>query len=43
MVVSDDRRAVLYTDGGCFVNEAEEDLADALSQIYDRDQLELVG
>jgi hypothetical protein len=36
LVVSDDRKAVVYTDGGCFVNEAEEDLADALSPIYDQ-------
>ena len=35
-VISDDRKAVVYTDGGCFVNEAEEDLADALSPIYDQ-------
>jgi hypothetical protein len=38
-IISDDRKAVVYTDGGCFVNEAEEDLADALSPAYD--QLEL--
>jgi hypothetical protein len=38
-IISDDRKAVVYTDGGCFVNKAEEDLADALSPAYD--QLEL--
>jgi hypothetical protein len=36
MVVCDDRKAVVYTDGGSFVNEAEEDLADALSPMYDQ-------
>ena len=36
LVISDDRKAVVYSDGGCFVNEAEEDLADALSPIYDQ-------
>jgi hypothetical protein len=36
LVVSDDRKAVVYTDGGSFVNEAEEDLADALSPMYDQ-------
>ena len=36
LVVSDDRTAVVYSDGGRFVNEAEEDLADALSPIYDQ-------
>ena len=35
LVVDDDRKAVVYTDGGSFVNEAEEDLADALSPMYD--------
>ena len=35
VVVFDDRKAVVYTDGGSFVNEAEEDLADALSPMYD--------
>ena len=35
-VISDDRTAVVYSDGGAFVNEAEEDLADALSPIYDQ-------
>jgi len=35
-VVEDDRKAVVYTDGGSFVNEAEEDLADALSPMYDQ-------
>jgi len=35
-VVMDDRKAVVYTDGGCFVNEAEEDLADALTPMYDQ-------
>ena len=34
-VVRNDRKAVVYTDGGSFVNEAEEDLADALSPMYD--------
>ena len=33
LVIGDDRKAVVYTDGGCFVNEAEED---ALSPIYDQ-------
>ena len=36
LVVCDDRKAVVYTDGGRFVNEAEEDLADALSPMYDQ-------
>ena len=36
LVVNDDRKAVVYTDGGSFVNEAEEDLADALSPMYDQ-------
>ena len=36
LVVCDDRKAVVYTDGGSFVNEAEEDLADALSPMYDQ-------
>ena len=36
LVVDDDRKAVVYTDGGSFVNEAEEDLADALSPMYDQ-------
>jgi hypothetical protein len=36
LVVSDDRTAVVYSDGGAFVNEAEEDLADALSPMYDQ-------
>ena len=35
-VVQDDRKAVVYTDGNCFVNEAEEDLADALTPMYDQ-------
>ena len=35
-VINDDRTAVVYSDGGAFVNEAEEDLADALSPIYDQ-------
>jgi hypothetical protein len=35
VVVYDDRTAVVYTDGNAFVNEAEEDLADALSPMYD--------
>jgi len=35
-LVIDDHTVVLYTDGGSFVNEAEEDLADALSPIYDQ-------
>ena len=35
-VVDDDRKAVVYTDGGSFVNEAEEDLADALCPMYDQ-------
>ena len=35
-LVVNDRMAVVYTDGGCFVNEAEEDLADALSPMYDQ-------
>jgi type VI secretion system (T6SS) phospholipase Tle1-like effector len=39
LVINDDRKAVVYSDGGSFVNEAEEDLADALSPMYD--QLEL--
>jgi hypothetical protein len=39
LVVSDDRKAVVYTDGGSFVNETEEDLADALSPMYDQLQL----
>jgi len=36
LVVSDDRMAVVYSDGNCFINEGEEDLADALSPIYDQ-------
>ena len=36
LVISDDRKAVVYSDGGFFLNEAEEDLADALSPIYDQ-------
>ena len=28
--------AVVYSDGDAFVNEAEEDLADALSPMYDQ-------
>jgi uncharacterized protein (DUF2235 family) len=36
LVVCDDRKAVVYSDGGSFVNEAEEDLADALSPTYDQ-------
>jgi hypothetical protein len=36
LIVNNDRKAVVYTDGGCFVNEAEEDLADALSPTYDQ-------
>ena len=36
LVVCDDRKAVVYTDGGSFINEAEEDLADALSPMYDQ-------
>ena len=36
LVLSDDRKAVVYTDGGLFVNEAEEDLADALAPMYDQ-------
>jgi hypothetical protein len=36
IVHDDDRKAVVYTDGGCFVNEEEEDLADALSPMYDQ-------
>jgi hypothetical protein len=36
LVVSGDRKAVVYTDGGSFVNEAEEDIADALSPMYDQ-------
>jgi len=36
VVHEDDRKAVVYTDGGCFVSEAEEDLADALSPMYDQ-------
>jgi len=35
-LVEDDRKAVVYTDGGTFVHEAEEDLADALSPAYDQ-------
>ena len=35
-VVCDDRKAVVYSDGGAFINEAEEDLADALSPMYDQ-------
>ena len=35
-VVDDDRKAVVYTDGNSFVNEAEEDLADALTPMYDQ-------
>ena len=35
VVVNDDRKAVVYSDGGSFVNEAEEDLADALCPMYD--------
>lgn len=35
-VVDDDRKAVVYTDGDGFVNEAEEDLADALCPMYDQ-------
>ena len=36
VVVCDDRKAVVNTDGGSFVNEAEEDFADALSPMYDQ-------
>jgi len=36
LVVKHDRKAVVYTDGGSFVNENEEDLADALSPMYDQ-------
>ena len=36
LIVCDDRKAVVYTDGGSFINEAEEDLADALSPMYDQ-------
>lgn len=36
LIISDDRLAVVYSDGERFVNEAEEDLADALSPIYDQ-------
>ena len=35
-VVKNDRKAVVYTDGDGFINEAEEDLADALSPMYDQ-------
>ena len=31
--------SVVYTDGGSFINEAEEDLADALSPMYDQFKL----
>jgi hypothetical protein len=34
-VLDDDRKAVVYTDGDSFVNEEEEDLADALCPMYD--------
>jgi hypothetical protein len=36
VIVCDDRTAVVYSDGIGFVNEAEENLADALSPIYDQ-------
>ena len=36
LIVDDDRKAVVYTDGGTFMHEAEEDLADALSPAYDQ-------
>ena len=32
-------KAVVYSDGGSFVNEAEEDLADALCPMYDEPKL----
>jgi hypothetical protein len=35
-IICDDRLAVVYSDGNAFINEAEEDLADALSPIYDQ-------
>ncbi|KAH7886367.1 hypothetical protein F5I97DRAFT_1937223 [Phlebopus sp. FC_14] len=35
-VVKDDPTVVVYSDGGTFMNEEEEDLADALSPIYDQ-------
>jgi hypothetical protein len=35
VTVDDDRKAVVYSDAPSFVNEAEEDLADALSPMYD--------
>ncbi|EGN93859.1 hypothetical protein SERLA73DRAFT_188970 [Serpula lacrymans var. lacrymans S7.3] len=35
-VVTDDRTMVTYSDGGEFVNEEDEDLADALSPHYDQ-------
>lgn len=34
--LKDDRKAVVYTDGDSFVNEEEEDLADALCPMYDQ-------
>ena len=36
LVVIDDGKAVVYTDGGSFENEAEGNLADALSPMYDQ-------
>ena len=35
-VVDDDPTVIVYSDGGGFVNEEEEDLADALSPMYDQ-------
>jgi hypothetical protein len=35
-VLDDDRGAVVYTDGDSFVNEEEEDFADALCPMYDQ-------
>ena len=39
LIVSDDCEAVVYTDGDAFINEAEEDLADAPSPMYDQFKL----
>ena len=35
-VVNDDPTIVVYSDGGTFVNEEQEDLADALCPLYDQ-------
>jgi len=35
-VLDDDRKAVVYTDGDSFLNEEEEDFADALCPMYDQ-------